>query len=295
MGGLFKKPTPEPEPAPTAAPPRQRKGPVTVALDDLPDDIQRILQAVAADQVDQLKAAAAEYDVTQLWIGPQTLLHCAAQNGGLGVARWLLEEGLDADMPTTGSAVTPLLYAVRAGHVEIARLLLGNGADVNVAISATDPRYPGLSPLHAAAISGNADMVRLLLERGADPSARDGQGLTPLESALKVGQEHLQAAFAKTPDKVQPVQTAPRRPTVAVRDMPAGKFNYQATFKFASFFGQGEGALQIKLTGNNETDAKLRAEQLLGEMMDDEGDKKKLEAGLGFPIVFWALEEVRKI
>ena len=70
---------------------------------------------------------------------------------------------------------TPLHLA--ASHVDVARLLVERGAEVNVGDES------GYTPLHAAAASGSAEVARLLLERGADVSARDGRGFTPLHWA----------------------------------------------------------------------------------------------------------------
>src|SRR3981081_4542783 len=55
-----------------------------------------------------------------------------------------------------------LHWAVRADEVDIARLLVGAGANANAA-----NRY-GLTPLSLAAANANAVMVRLLLDAGAD-------------------------------------------------------------------------------------------------------------------------------
>jgi ankyrin repeat protein len=66
-------------------------------------------------------------------------------------------------------------------HLEIAKLLLDAGADVNA-------HKRGQTALHWAARGGQIEMIDLLLARGADPGARakTPQGeLTPLDMALK--------------------------------------------------------------------------------------------------------------
>lgn len=70
--------------------------------------------------------------------------------------------------------------ACRDGDLELARLLLSAGADVN----ARDKS--GETPLHRAAEEGRADVVRLLLEAGAESEAADVGGLL----AADVAQEH---------------------------------------------------------------------------------------------------------
>ena len=58
--------------------------------------------------------------------------------------------------------VTPLYYASLAGAIELARLLLNSGADVN-----TQSGFFGTA-LQAASNEGYKEIVRLLLDRGAD-------------------------------------------------------------------------------------------------------------------------------
>ena len=61
---------------------------------------------------------------------------------------------------------TPLVLASRKGHIDIIRLLLSNGADLNACPPA----------LKFAALDGKADIIRVLLEAGADPEAVDPEG-----------------------------------------------------------------------------------------------------------------------
>src|SRR5205085_2042387 len=46
-----------------------------------------------------------------------------------------------------------------------------------------DPAAPGCPLLHVAAALGQTDLAELLLGTGADPTAKDDQGLTPLDYA----------------------------------------------------------------------------------------------------------------
>lgn len=80
-------------------------------------------------------------------------------------------------------------YAARHGRIEICRLLLDAGADVNVQTSSGRA-----TALHRAAYSGHCDVVRLLLQRGADPLLIDADGQTVLH---KVGElnDDLQYSF----------------------------------------------------------------------------------------------------
>ncbi len=72
---------------------------------------------------------------------------------------------------------TALLFAVRAGDVASAKLLVEAGANVN------DADAWGISATMFAAHSGFADLVEYLLDKGADPNST-GPGFTALHAAV---------------------------------------------------------------------------------------------------------------
>ncbi len=75
--------------------------------------------------------------------------------------------------------LTPLLHAVREGHVDLALALVDFGADINQ-VSEGDRT----SPILMATINGHFDLALLLLDRGADPTLASDAGATPLFSSL---------------------------------------------------------------------------------------------------------------
>jgi len=109
---------------------------------------------------------------------------------------------------------TPLHMAAAGYRVEIAKLLLAVGADVNAA-----GKLRHATPLHYAA-DGNPErdaqrqiaMIRLLLEAGADIQAQDKNGATPLHRAVRTrcaeAVKYLLDAGADTTVRNKPGSTA---------------------------------------------------------------------------------------
>jgi ankyrin repeat protein len=109
----------------------------------------------------------------------RTPLGEAAAEGHLEVARLLIEEGAELN---PGGFSWPLWRAAAGGHLDMVKLLLDAGADVN------GRGHGGESPLHAACREGEFEIAVVLLSRGADIEARDTDGRTPLDCAARMGQ-----------------------------------------------------------------------------------------------------------
>ena len=116
-----------------------------------------------------------------------TPLHFAATYGHLELARLLLAHGADVDDATPGE--TPLDRAVIMHDVPMATLLLEHGA------SPDHPSTAGLTALHRAAIRGHTEIARLLLAHRANQLARDRSGRTALDWADLEGCQEVAAAL----------------------------------------------------------------------------------------------------
>ena len=112
--------------------------------------------------------------------------------GDAEVARTLFDLGAPIDF-ADGNGITMLGRSVLNNEIEMAKMLIARGANVNV----VDKQ--GMTPLlWAANIDfGDASMVELLLRAGARADARNKDGLTPLELARKYGHTNLIPALER--------------------------------------------------------------------------------------------------
>lgn len=99
----------------------------------------------------------------------------AAYNGHVEIVKLLIDRGADVNLK--GEAwYGPLHAAALGGHVEVVKLLLQHGADVNI--------FSHNKPLHYAAMNGHIEVARILLAHGADIDAKGIDEYTPLGTAV---------------------------------------------------------------------------------------------------------------
>ena len=115
-----------------------------------------------------------------------TPLGLACYFGQSEVARYLVLKGADVNLPShNGLQVYPIHSAVAGSYNDIVRMLLENGAQVNV------KQQAGATPLHSAAQSGNLELLILLLEKGAETNIRMEGGKLPADLAREKGFEEI--------------------------------------------------------------------------------------------------------
>lgn len=85
-------------------------------------------------------------------------------------------------MQTDNKGVTAMHEAAKNSHVEMLRVMIEKGADVN--ITQDEPAGAGDTPLHLACRYGNTEAVRLLIEAGADDTIQNINGETPAHYAV---------------------------------------------------------------------------------------------------------------
>ena len=99
-------------------------------------------------------------------------LHQACRDRNLHEVKRLLDQGanINARSHENDGAAVPLEDAIEYDAIDIVRLLIERGADVNIKSSS------GATPLKMGAVMGNEAIVRELLKHGTDINAQDYYG-----------------------------------------------------------------------------------------------------------------------
>jgi quinoprotein dehydrogenase-associated probable ABC transporter substrate-binding protein len=114
-----------------------------------------------------------------------TPLGIAAQYGKSRAALALIEGGADPGRPIGDAGYTPLMLVTANHDAQVARALIGKGADVNA------HNTGGVTALMIAAANSRADMVELLVQAGANVQAQTERGETALSIARTRGDEKV--------------------------------------------------------------------------------------------------------
>ncbi|MGV3531703.1 MAG: ankyrin repeat domain-containing protein [Chthoniobacteraceae bacterium] len=122
--------------------------------------------------------------------GPGNPLQLAAGEGHKRMVELLLKRGANVDSAYRGE--TALHAAARRKRVEVARVLLANGADPNGGNQKGDN-----TPLLLAISDTYDELTRLLLEKGADPARLGKDGIFPLMTAVVYRNKEVIAALLK--------------------------------------------------------------------------------------------------
>ena len=163
----------------------------TVAMKNVP-----LVEAVANNDlkaVTALLAQGADANVKSN-VGVPVLL-VAIRRESAPIVEALLKSGADPNVRDVDTDLTPLLEAI--GRVDIVKLLLAAGADVNAASRKEYDLLRGMTPLMLAALDGSEDLVQLLLDKGADVNAKAPDGATALALAKEIDPKNHQGVIRK--------------------------------------------------------------------------------------------------
>lgn len=143
-----------------------------------------LFEGSALGRIDRVRAALDDDPDAVRAFSPDgfTALHLASFFGKPEIARALIDAGAPVSAYTTNAFANQPLHAAAAGrHLEVCRVLLAAGADVNAT------QHGGYTPLHEAAQHGDVEMVELFLSAGADPTAAVAEGAVPADLAEAAG------------------------------------------------------------------------------------------------------------
>lgn len=143
------------------------------------DDLKTFFAALEADDdatVRRLLVRGLSSNLADPVKGPAIVL--AAQARAWRAVRALLDSRLTELEARNPAGETVLMYAALHGDIDLVRLLLKRGAQVNMS---------GWTPMHYAAVSGRTDVLALLIEHHAYIDAPSANGTTPLMMAAREG------------------------------------------------------------------------------------------------------------
>jgi ankyrin repeat protein len=201
------------------------------------------------DAIRLLLEAGADINAQEIWGGTTALMWAVAE-GHAEAARLLASAGADVNARShyvaaangrgfegrTPSAsrteekveefasgwLTPLMFAARDGGVELARILVGAGADVDAVAG------DGKTALALAIFNGNYDVASFLVDHEADVNKADAQRFTPLFWA--VDRRNMETApnfpWMVTTDPMPLIRTlldAGANPNALVNSTPRGR------------------------------------------------------------------------
>lgn len=146
-----------------------------------------------------------------------TALYIASENGNAEMARLLIDQGADVNLPGKFQRA-PIGAATKGGHAEIVKLLLDNGAD-------PDQSVKSQTPLHMAAENGCLECVMHLVDAGADVNALTSNGGPPIHFAKRSGHQDIVSYLLE--HGAGPPATAPISPRLASADAELGKQTFE--------------------------------------------------------------------
>lgn len=181
------------------------KGADVSNFSDDPDTVALILACANGhiDVVEKLLNHGADINVATC-LDYETPLKAASRGGHAQLVKLLLDSGANRDFRSSYDCggeffdeETALMAAICHDQVEVARILLENGADPNFG-NFNDKDYP----LMVACRKGNRELTELLIDFGAETSLTDDKKKTPLMWACAEGRKEVAECLIDRGDDV---------------------------------------------------------------------------------------------
>ncbi len=175
----------------------------------------------------------------------------ATMAGNLEVVKALLAAGVSPDFKPDDNRPTPLAFAARKGDLEIARLLIDKGADVNLTPSSCFPQLTNITsnpyyiggPLHEAINASKPEIIDLLLAHKADVNLTEPRGkITPL----------WLAAFKGMPDLVKRLLDLGADPDTESATQPESAQQINQNFGWVGYPGKSTALQRAVIAGSLE-------------------------------------------
>jgi ankyrin repeat protein len=127
-------------------------------------------------------------------------LHRAALAGNLAQIKQLIAAGADVNRSgdtTSWDDFTPLIAAASKGRVAAVKLLLAEGAELDLPVSSEDSDWTGATALAMAARNGHIDVVKELLKEGARVKFSSDEFATAIQFAAETDRLPIVQALLK--------------------------------------------------------------------------------------------------
>jgi ankyrin repeat protein len=116
-----------------------------------------------------------------------TALHYAASKGFYEIVDALVQkDGISLNVQENHAKATPLVRAILAGNLKIAKKLVGSGAKTNF------KDIEGNTALHYAIATENVELAVELINNGALDNVTNNQGLSPMDVASSFMRNRLE-------------------------------------------------------------------------------------------------------
>ena len=122
----------------------------------------------------------------------RTPLIAAASANMPKVVERLIQNGSDVNYISKRNGSTAMCAASMVGATEVAKLLIGAGADPDQGSTDPDKAYEKMTPLMWASNRGHADFVELLIESGVNLDKVDGGNTTALMYAAMRSSQNIE-------------------------------------------------------------------------------------------------------